>query len=157
MIKYKDVMKTQWFNEMEQKWFREKQTTCPICALKLYKRNEGSVCKNSNCFLYFKLAKGWVYLDGNKNNNLNYFKDEYDFSIERFENKKRWLLLKNEVFHERGRKCEICHTEISLGVHHIIYRTQAPSLTFDKENLMVLCRRCHTKIHEEDKHKFNLK
>ena len=154
-MKFKEVVQTEWFNEMQQKWYKGNNTTCPICSLKLYKKYEGLVCKNHKCILYFKLEKGWVYLNGEKKNNLNYFKDKYDFDIERFENRKKWLLLKNEVFLERGRQCEICKEEISLHVHHIIYRTEAPSLTFDKENLIILCVECHKKMHEKDKWGFS--
>lgn len=127
---------------------------CPLCNHVLYKKNEGLVCKNHKCKLYFKLGIGWVFLDGNKGNNLNYFKDKYAFDILAFENKKRWLLKKAKIFHERERKCEICGTEISIEVHHIISRTKQPCLTFDNENLIVLCENCHKRIHSEDKHRY---
>ncbi len=156
-MKFKDVLQTEWFNEMEQNYWKSEKTICPLCNHKLKRKYEGLVCQYSKCLLgEFKLAKGWVYLDGCKKNNLNYFKDKYDFDIERYENIKRWLILKEEVFHERGRQCEICKKEVSLHIHHIIYRTEAPSLTFDKENLIILCSKCHKKMHEKDKWRFSI-
>ncbi len=132
-----------------------KEEKCPSCSKKLSKRHEGLVCRNHKCGLYFKLEKGWIYLNGQKKNNLNYFKDRYDFDIERFENTKKWLRKKIEILHKRGRKCEICSSEISLQVHHIILRSENPILTFDDENLMVLCKECHKKMHSKDKWRFS--
>ena len=154
-MKFKDVSRTDWFNEIEQKYWKSKNTICPFCGRKLYKRYEGMVCRNFRCLLYFKLEKGWVYLDGKKKNNSTYFRDKYDFNINRFENQKRWLILKSQLFYERERKCEICDSEISLHIHHILYRSEYPELTFDKENLMILCGKCHKKIHEKDKWRFS--
>jgi 5-methylcytosine-specific restriction enzyme A len=131
------------------------RTKCPICNFKLIKRNEGFVCKNSNCPLYFKLGKGWAYIV--PNNTIEYFfKAKYDFDIERFKNKKLWLQLKSKKLYENG-KCEICNSDKELVIHHILPRFSNPELTFDYENLMVLCKECHIKIHSEDKYRYNLK
>jgi len=154
-MKFKQVIQEEWFGKLQQRYLESKKTICPFCGHSLRRKYEGLVCQYNWCLLgSFKLGKGWVYLDGKKENNLNYFKDKYDFDIENFENKKKWLNLKNEVFWERGRKCEICDCEISLHIHHIIYRKNAPSLTFDKENLIILCVKCHTKIHSKDKRRW---
>ncbi len=151
----KFISQEDWFYEMEQKYLKSKETTCPFCGHKLIKKYEGLVCQYFRCLIgHFKLKKGWVYLDRKKKDSLQYFKDEYDFDINSFENKKKWLLLKSEVFNERGRSCEICKSIFVLHVHHIIYRTEEPMLSFDKENLMILCKECHTKIHEKDKRRF---
>ncbi len=152
----KFISKEDWFNEMLQRYWKSNKTNCPFCGHKLIKKYEGLVCQYRPCLLgCFKLGKGWVYLNRKKENSLQYFHDEYDFDINSFENKKKWLLLKIEVFNERGRSCEICSSIFSLHVHHIIYRTEDPLLSFDKENLMVLCEKCHKKIHEGDKYKFD--
>lgn len=126
---------------------------CPICERKLNKRYEGLVCKNNKCKLYFKLRKGWVYLDKEKVNSELFFVSQYDFNIERYENKKKWLQLKSEVLYEK-KCCEVCKTIHLLEVHHILPRNSNPELGLDKENLMVLCQRCHKNIHKGDKYKF---
>ena len=154
-MKFRDVLRMDWFDEMNRKYWESNKTTCPFCGKKLYKKYEGLVCRNFGCLLYFKSGGGWVYLDGKKKNNLNYFRDKYNFDINRFENQKKWLILKSQLFYERGRKCEICGSDISLHIHHILYRSEYPELTFDRENLMILCERCHKKIHSEDKWRFS--
>ena len=149
----KNKLNEDWFHDLEQNWFKDK-TRCPICSSKLVKKYEGWVCPNFKCLLRFKLERGWVYLDGNKKNSLQFFQDKYNFDIESFENKKKWLRLKEEIYNERGRECEICGSQIGLNVHHILPRSEYPSLNFDKENLIILCKDCHKKMHEEDKHHF---
>lgn len=131
------------------------KTKCPICNMKLVKKNEGFVCKNFKCPLYFKLGKGWAYII--PNNSLNYFfKSKYDFDIERFENRKLWLSLKSKKLYEQ-QVCEICGKEYNLEVHHILPRSSNPELSLDYENLMILCKECHIKIHSNDKHKYTKK
>lgn len=144
-------MEEELFEEIKQNYLKKEKEFCPLCEHKLQKRYEGMVCLNWKCPLHFKLEKGWVYLDGTKKNNMQFFKDKYDFDIERFENQKKWLILKSKVLSERGRKCEICGSEIEINVHHILSRTEYPNLTLDEENLIVLCGKCHRKIHEENK------
>ncbi len=156
MIKYKDIQSTDWFYEAQKKYMKakvEKKYICPVCLKRLTKKHEGWACRN-NCYAGFKLGQGWVYLDGKKKNSYQFFKDQYDFNIERFENRKKWLRLKSEVLNEKGRECEICSDDFELHVHHIISRSENPSLTFDKQNLMVLCKKCHLEIHKEDKYRF---
>jgi hypothetical protein len=126
---------------------------CPICEHVLYKKYEGMVCKNFRCPLYFKLEIGWVYLDGKKERSMDFFGFKYQFDISRHENLKRWLILKSEIIWEK-KVCEICSGKEFLHIHHILPRCKYPELTFDKENLMLLCKECHKKIHEEDKYKF---
>lgn len=133
----------------------DKENICPCCNYKLQKRYEGLVCKNHRCVLYFKLERGFVYLNGKKKISMEFFKNKYDFNIENFENKKRWLIKKSEILSERGRRCEICGSEISIHIHHILYRSEYPELTFDNENLMVVCEDCHKKLHENDKWRFS--
>ena len=42
---------------------KKEKKLCPVCNHVLYERHEGLVCKNYKCCLYFKLGKGWVYVD----------------------------------------------------------------------------------------------
>lgn len=127
---------------------------CPICNKKLVKKHEGYVCTNSpnNCKIAgFKCGIGWCFIP-KKQNNL-FWTLKYDFDINRHENTKEWLMLKSIILYEKG-CCEICGSDRFLQVHHILSRHKHPELALDKENLMVLCKDCHKKIHENDKYKF---
>lgn len=134
----------------------KEKNKCPMCNSKLIKKHEGIVCKNFNCPLYFKLGKGWVYLSRERENSILFHRATYDFDIDGFENKKKWLELKSKILYEK-QKCEVCGTNRQLQVHHILPRFSNPELAMDLENLMVLCRECHVNIHSQDKHRFNLK
>ena len=127
---------------------------CPLCNHILYKRYEGWVCKNWKCKLYSKLAYGWVFLNKEKEESKLFFTSKYDFNIESFKNHKKWLELKSILLYEK-KVCEICGSDKSLQVHHILPRSSNPELIMDKENLMVLCEECHKKIHAKDKYKFS--
>lgn len=129
---------------------------CPMCNCILYKRHEGKVCKNWKCKLYHKLGNGWVFLERNKKNPEMFFAAKYDYDITRYGNTKKWLKLKSEMIYEKGR-CEICKSNQSLCVHHILPRSSNPELALDNENLMLLCKECHIEIHSKDKHKFGKK
>lgn len=131
-----------------------KKLRCPICNYVLYNKHEGLVCKNYKCIIGgFKCAKGWVYLNRKKEDSSLFFTSKYDFDLESFRNKKKWLKLKSKILYEKG-KCEICGSNNYLHVHHILPRSSNPELAMDIENLMVLCKNCHKEIHKEDKYKF---
>lgn len=125
---------------------------CPMCNKKLVKKHEGIACVGA-CPLNFKLGKGWVYLNRKKEKSVLFWTSKYDFDITSFENRKKWLTLKSEMIYEKG-CCEICREPRLLHVHHILHRSSNPELALDKENLMILCKSCHQKIHENDKHRF---
>ena len=134
--------------------YNQENPRCPNCNLRLYKKHEGLVCKNHECFFYFKCGKGWNFIPPEHKNNLLFFAFEYDFNIELFHNKKEWLMLKSKKLYEVSH-CEICKTERFLQIHHILSRNEHPELAMDYENLMVLCKECHKKIHEKDKYNFS--
>ena len=126
---------------------------CPLCNQSLYKRNEGLVCKNWKCEMYFKLARGWVYLDRKKEDSKLFFTSKYDFNIENYKNRKKWLEFKSKLLYKK-KVCEVCKSDTSLQVHHILPRFSHPELAMDYENLMVLCKSCHKEIHKENKHRY---
>lgn len=50
---------------------------------------------------------------------------------------------KNKVYIRDNNRCQLCGTErIKLLVHHII-----PNYTADMDNLILLCKKCHTTVH----------
>ena len=57
---------------------------------------------------------------------------------------KEWLAVRESLFLVRGKKCERCRSVDNIQVHHIhyvnIFREQL-------EDLMVVCKDCHRKIH----------
>lgn len=138
------------YNLSDNKWYDK--TKCPICNHKLQKKYEGMVCI-FGCPLFFKLGKGWVYIDNAKKNDPLFWAMKYNFNIQRHENIKKWLLLKSEIIYNK-KVCEICESDRFLHVHHILPRSSHPELGLDKDNLMVLCEDCHKKIHRNDKYCF---
>ncbi len=71
---------------------------------------------------------------------------EYD-RIYRFENldkcrvREECRKLRKDIIETRNNQCELCGDEDNLQVHHITYDNSP-------ENLLVVCRSCHQKIHK---------
>lgn len=60
------------------------------------------------------------------------------------ENKERWLALRYQAFKRYGRKCALCNaTNAELHIDHIKPKAKYPELTFDINNLQVLCKDCN--------------
>lgn len=55
--------------------------------------------------------------------------------------------IQEEIKQERGYKCEECGHTHKLTFHHIKYLWERPDLVFDKDNLIILCRKCHQNKH----------
>ena len=129
---------------------------CPLCSHILYKKYIGLVCKNRQCELYWKMGRGWVYHGKESNEDLKFkYRMEAINSIVGQERILKWLEFKRLIIKRDNGKCQKCGSERDIEVHHIINRTEAPELIFDKENCIVLCNLCHTNIHKFDKHHFN--
>ena len=82
-------------------------------------------------------------------------------------NDPRWADLKRLVWHRDGGRCQMCKREgIEAGIqdgyirsgfacHHIVPFESAKTtaemerLFFDANNIMLVCRECHAKIHRE--------
>ena len=57
-----------------------------------------------------------------------------------------WAAIREQVFNERGRLCENCGFDRYLQVHHLTYdRFGGEELM---EDLQILCRKCHSEVHE---------
>lgn len=56
-----------------------------------------------------------------------------------------WRKKRDELFEERGKKCEKCGSEENITVHHLTYERFGHEWLCD---LMVLCEDCHKKEHE---------
>lgn len=72
----------------------------------------------------------WNYIDGKR---VHYYA------------KGKWRRFAAKI--RNGNKCKICNSMKSLIVHHIISRRSGGR--DNVENLMVLCRKCHNRLHAE--------
>jgi 5-methylcytosine-specific restriction endonuclease McrA len=61
---------------------------------------------------------------------------------------KEWFDIRESLFTLRGKKCEKCGSKQSIQVHHIHYKNIFKE---QLEDLMVVCKDCHKKIHGLDK------
>ncbi len=55
-----------------------------------------------------------------------------------------WLAMRRALFAERGKSCEWCHATAKLHVHHVTYERFGQERP---EDLVILCRDCHMRVH----------
>ena len=60
---------------------------------------------------------------------------------------KRWLSFRRFIFDVRGSKCEKCGSTTHLQVHHNHYIKGRSAWEYTCNDVMVVCRKCHRKIH----------
>ena len=60
---------------------------------------------------------------------------------------KRWKEFRLKVLSERGNKCECCGGTDVLQIHHTFYIGGKMPWEYDINDMRVLCRTCHQKIH----------
>lgn len=53
----------------------------------------------------------------------------------------------NEVFRRDNGMCQLCGTPYNLQLHHIIYRSENKNLIDTPSNCIMLCDKCHRKVH----------
>lgn len=58
-----------------------------------------------------------------------------------------WRQIRNRKMKESGYKCELCGSAKNLHVHHITYENIGHE---PLDDLLVVCNKCHKKLHEED-------
>ena len=59
----------------------------------------------------------------------------------------RWLAFRQFVFAVRGHKCEACGSTERLQVHHVCYKTGLLPWEYTCNDVKVLCRNCHARVH----------
>ena len=59
-------------------------------------------------------------------------------------------LWKIAVFKKNGTTCELCGGNWKLTAHHYFYQSTYGFLKFDIDNGIVLCGKCHFKLHHQD-------
>jgi 5-methylcytosine-specific restriction endonuclease McrA len=78
-----------------------------------------------------------------KKANAKFVKKPTD-SYEKYIHSTQWKLMREWLFHFRGKKCEQCNKTNNLNVHHLTY----DHLYHEKPtDLIILCRECHKKAH----------
>ena len=53
----------------------------------------------------------------------------------------------NKVMQRDNYKCRLCGTPFDLNEHHIVYKSEDRKLINEPTNLIVLCTRCHARVH----------
>jgi len=60
---------------------------------------------------------------------------------------KHWEITRKRILEKANYKCQLCSSKKNLNVHHNTYKNRGQE---KDEDLIVLCKKCHTKFH--DKH-----
>lgn len=60
---------------------------------------------------------------------------------------KRWKEFRLKVMSERGSKCECCGETDILQIHHTFYISGKMPWEYDIDDMRVLCKKCHQRIH----------
>lgn len=62
----------------------------------------------------------------------------------------RWVAFRRFVKKVRGQKCEICGSTKCLQVHHTHYNKNCFAWEYTCNDVLVLCKDCHSKIHNKN-------
>ncbi len=60
---------------------------------------------------------------------------------------KQWKDFRKLIFSQRGKRCEMCGATTNIQIHHLQYITGRKAWEYTPNDVMVLCRDCHKKIH----------
>ena len=60
---------------------------------------------------------------------------------------KRWRAYRDFVFIAKGKECEHCSSKKNLQIHHLKYIDGYNAWDYSAKDVVVLCSRCHKKIH----------
>lgn len=61
---------------------------------------------------------------------------------------KRWEAFRRFVFAVKGKKCELCGSQSIIQVHHPKYIYGRMAWEYTCNDVMVVCKKCHEKIHK---------
>lgn len=61
----------------------------------------------------------------------------------------RWVVIRERLFKQRGKKCELCKSKRNIIVHHLTYEHVTRELLRD---LQVLCQSCHNRLPHDSFH-----
>ncbi len=104
-------------------------------------RSRGQIQKNLN-----KLDCATYYLKP-KVKPIKLEKKENKYALE-YESPE-WLRRRSLILDRDNHQCTSCGNKKRLDVHHLIYRFGFHVWEYEDQWLITLCRKCHTKTHEE--------
>lgn len=70
----------------------------------------------------------------------------FDLSVTEY---KMALLAWSKTVRKRDKVCQVCGTDKDLQAHHIIHRSKQPELSFNLNNGITLCKKCHNESHNK--------
>lgn len=108
--------------------FPQKKSRLPKKSLKKIRRNS----HHSRC-----------QRKSNEKQKAEHPKIDYDKQLK----DKRWFDFREKVFEVKGRRCEKCGSTEHLQIHHPKYKSGKYAWEYDAANMMVLCKKCHAKLH----------
>jgi 5-methylcytosine-specific restriction endonuclease McrA len=59
----------------------------------------------------------------------------------------RWIAYRDFILTIRGHRCEVCGATNDLQVHHLLYRKNFLAWEYSCKDVVVLCKKCHSKEH----------
>ena len=92
----------------------------------------------------FRIGKWWLYIS---HNGPMKFRKRYNQPRQ----KSKLVDMKRKLVKQRGQVCELCGCHIEryckTNIHHVIPWTRYPEGELDERNIMVVCQKCHSEIH----------
>lgn len=65
----------------------------------------------------------------------------------KFRSSGKWKRKRAEILKRDHKRCKICGSETGLQVHHVISLDINDRLKLENSNLITLCSKCHTDVH----------
>lgn len=106
--------------------------------IKLSKRYEFQIKKEDKKFKGIMLARRRKLNREKRPSYAEQLKDE------------KWIKRRNEILKQKGAICSRCGSKEHLQVHHTIYVPNKFAWEYKAKHLVVLCDRCHKRIHGID-------
>ena len=120
-------------------------TICDACEKIIFK-HKYEMKNNKKHFCNMSCKGKWQSENKVGPNSAHWKGGIYSSTAQRLCGKRYWKI-KQEVLDRFNRQCFSCQSTENLHVHHIISKTRSLNELYDKENMMVLCRECHRKLH----------
>lgn len=65
----------------------------------------------------------------------------------KFRGSARWKRKRAEILNRDHKRCKICGSEQGLQAHHIVSLDINERLKLENTNIITLCSKCHTDVH----------
>ena len=93
-------------------------------------------------FFKLRLGKYRLYLS-----DMRLRRSQRRDNITKAEKRNFWMSVKGPLMERKGGRCEWCGAKEWLEIHHVLPYDHFPQLEGHPDNLMLLCSRCHKKLH----------